>query len=137
EAKVVVSALPFQRICEAGVKPVPVTVTVSAAEPVAAWAGTMPVIVNGASKTVTLIEPDKSPPSLAAVTPTVPARAVSLVPSAISSNEALSYVVGSGLPFQYTVTPGEKNLPPTDAVVDPVATAPLKALPPTEMRTGV
>jgi hypothetical protein len=123
---VVVSAVPFQFTTEPATKFVPVTVSVNADPPVSAELGESEVSV-GAGLLMVKVCPEVVPPPGAAfvtVTETVLPFAMSEAGTAAVSEVALTNVVTSAVPFQFTVEPATKFVPVSVSVnVEPPAVA--------------
>jgi hypothetical protein len=118
ETNVVVREVPPQRTVEVETKFVPVTVKVNCGPPAVAQVGLIAVVVGTGLLMVNVTAFDVPPPGagFTTVMDAVPALAIRAAGTVAVSCVALTYVVVSGLPFQFTVEPETKLVPFTVSV---------------------
>jgi hypothetical protein len=117
------SAVPFQSTVEVDSKPLPLTVNVNAAAPAVAVDGDSPEMAGTGLLLSTLkVEPAEVPPpgaGLLTVTLALPALAIPEAGTAALTCVALTYVVDSAVPFQFTAEADSNPLPFTVSVNAP------------------
>ncbi len=106
--------MPFHLITAPEANPLPLTVSVNAAPPAAVLEGLSEPIVGPAA--MVNVEPlDVTPPETT-VTAAVPEDAIKLADTDAVNCVALTYVVDSAVPFQFTIAPEANPLPFTVSV---------------------
>ena len=113
ETNVVVKAVPFQRTDEVATKLVPFTVRVNCGDPARHELGLIELVVGTGLLMVNVTAFDVPPPGagFTTVTDAVPALAIRAAGTVAVSRVALTNVVVSAVPFQFTVEPETKLVP--------------------------
>jgi len=126
--KVVTSAVPFQFTVAPDRKPVPLTVSVKAVPPAVAELGLILLMTGVGGVTGKEARPEVTLPGLMTVRLAVLGVAIKLAGTAAVNCVALTKLVTSAAPFQFTVAPDTKPMPLTVSV---------KAVPPAVAEVGL